>query len=452
MPFQVELADGKGMLYAEKVVRIVPGRRMVVFGTWQGQDVVAKIFLDKKQAKRHLAKEKAGMLTLQEKKVPVPALYYAGSSADQDLQIIISERIKAARNIEDIWQEKNKIADILPELKMLVVELATQHVLGILQHDLHLNNYLFTDKIVYTLDGGQIELFPQILDKKTSMNNIALFLSQLGIGVEKIQIDLYRHYAKSRGWLVKSKEFSELSRLIKKWNNERWHKYERKIFRDSSHFSTIRRSGLKGMYDRRFAGPDLSCFFDYPEHVFQSSNVTMLKSGRSSTVIKVTLDGREYVIKRYNIKGAFHYLRRCLRVTRAAKSWRLAQKLILFRLPTAKPVAYLEKTFLGLRGTSYYVTEYVPRIATNEFFADNVCQISDLFRSLAKLGITHGDLKKSNILIDNNHLPVLIDLDGAKEHESLRGLRSAWRREIERFLRNFDDEPQLQRKFQDELL
>ena len=44
-----------------------------------------------------------------------------------------------------------------------------------------------------------------------------------------------------------------------------------------------------------------------------------------------------------------------------------------------------------------------------------------------------------------------VDLDGAKEHASLSGLRSAWEKEVERFLRNFQKQPQIYARFKEEL-
>jgi tRNA A-37 threonylcarbamoyl transferase component Bud32 len=177
--------------------------------------------------------------------------------------------------------------------------------------------------------------------------------------------------------------------------------------------------------------------------------------------VKITLDGNDYVVKRYNMKNFWHRLRRCLRQTRAASSWRLAQKLSLFDIPTARPVAFIEKRFFCFRTTSYYVTEYVSGEHAGEYFSRHYNQnekttnmikrISMLLKSVAKIEITHGDLKITNILIDSADQPVLIDLDGASEHFSLIGLRKAWQKELERFLFNFNANPMLRKKFESEL-
>jgi tRNA A-37 threonylcarbamoyl transferase component Bud32 len=455
-PFQLNLADGD-ILIAESVARLIPKRRLVVYGRWQNKPVVAKIFFHAQHARRHMQKDIAGVKMLKENKVPTPTLYYEGVSQDKRIYVLIFERIFDAENLETVWQQRKNENDLLPELKSVIIELATQHVLGVLQHDMHLKNFLLTEKIIYTLDGAQIELFSHLLPKKASINNLALFLSQLGVGVEAYQEKLFRHYAKARGWLLKEDDIGELFLLIKHWDEERWERFEKKIFRESSDFCPLCDISTFGMYNRHEATPELMDFFKNPDMAFSHPSMKMLKEGRSSTVIKVTLGDRDFVIKRYNMKNVAHRLRRAFRPSRAMKSWRLAQKLNLFGVRTAKPVAFLEKRLLGLRGKSYYVTQYVAGEHAGEFFMRQrahdekvtkmVKDITHLLRSIANLKITHGDLKVTNILINEHEQPVLIDLDGAAEHVSLSGLRAAWRKEIKRLLENFHDQPSVCEKF-----
>jgi tRNA A-37 threonylcarbamoyl transferase component Bud32 len=483
-PFQLDLADGQ-VFFAERIVRLVPKRRLVAFGTWQGQPVAAKLFFDSHHAKRQGEKDLAGIKSLQENKIPTPALRYQGISKDKRIYVLLFQRLFNSKNLEEIWREKENIEDMLPLLKSVIIELATQHVLGVLQHDLHLKNFLLAEKtnlivdgaeiefhspdpcsykdflqaekIIYTLDGGEVELFPYLLPKKLSINSLALFFSQLGVGIEKYQERLLHYYAKSRGWILKKDDVIDLFIAVKKWNEQRWRRFEKKIFRNCTDFVRVQDGRTVGMVDRRYRGPEFSAFLTNPDALFTHSKAKSLKVGRSSTVIKVTLDSHELVIKRYNMKNLWHRLRRCLRLTRAFTSWRLAQKLSLFDIATAKPVAFIEKRFLGCRGKSYYVTEYISGEHAVAYFVQNRAQeekttemikrLTTLLKNTAKLDITHGDLKMTNILINANDYPVLIDLDGAIEHASLSSLDSAWRKEIKRFLQNFHDQPTVRDRF-----
>lgn len=458
-PFCYALSDGD-VFYADEVARLVPGRRLVAFGTWQGKSVVCKMFFDLRHAKRHMEKDRAGIKTLEENKIPAPILLHEDTSKDQRVYVLMYDRIFGAHSLEEIWQGRENIEAVMPQMKAVIIELATQHVLGVQQHDLHLKNFLLTDKIIYTLDGAQIQLYPCLLPKKQSMNSLALFLSQLGVGVEKYQELLFRHYAKARGWLLKREDVVEMFLMIKRWNQERWQRFEKKIFRSSSDFAKINDWSTFGIYNRYYSSEEFSQFLANPESAFAHPTAVMLKNGRSSTVIQVVLGGSTLVVKRYNLKNFWHRLRRCLRPTRAYSCWRLSQKMNLFGVQTAQPAAFIEKRWMGLRGKSYFVTEYIAGSHAGDYFTQHenddlavvqmVKRIAKLLRNLARLEITHGDLKITNILINQNKRPVLIDLDGASEHVSITGLRSSWKREIRRFMQNFIDMPKVAEKFRAE--
>jgi tRNA A-37 threonylcarbamoyl transferase component Bud32 len=289
------------------------------------------------------------------------------------------------------------------------------------------------------------------------MDSLALFLAQLGAGHEKYQEQLYAFYAQSRGWVQKSEDLSHVFELIRDYNIKRWQQFRRKIFRESTHFAHIRNKDCDGIIDRCYNGVEFQSFLKNPDAIFNHPGATVLKAGNSATVVKVTLDSHELVIKRYNIKNMWHQLRRSVRATRAAKSWELAHKLNMFGVPTARPVAFIEKKLLGMRSQSYFISEYVSSEHIGEYFnrqrkdevktAVMIEKTANLLKLLQKLQMTHGDLKMTNILVNANEQPVLIDLDGAAEYFSMTALQRAWQRETDRLLRNFEDKPDLQEKF-----
>ena len=80
-----------------------------------------------------------------------------------------------------------------------------------------------------------------------------------------------------------------------------------------------------------------------PEGYLKAREVRTLKDGNSSTVMVVRVNDRPVVVKRYNIKGRRHGLARALRATRAARAWRNAHALLFDGVPTARPLAMLEK-------------------------------------------------------------------------------------------------------------
>src|SRR5439155_772274 len=122
-------------------------------------------------------------------------------SIDGHIEVLLFERIIDAMNFHDIWQTQN-LNVIRPLLNALVVELATQHVLGIVQNDLHFKNFLIVNEKIYTIDGSDIELQSHLIEKDESIKNLALFMAQLGSKAKHLQDDLFKIYAKARGWLL----------------------------------------------------------------------------------------------------------------------------------------------------------------------------------------------------------------------------------------------------------
>jgi len=456
-PFQLALAESDDVLFCHEIVRVIPGKRVVAFGTWGGKPVVAKLFYQRGRAQRHIKREYAGINALLEGGVLTPALYYHGTSKDRRVHVLLFERIMGAPSLDSLWQGRASIKEMLPLMQAMTIELATHHVLGILQHDLHFKNFLVSKRGIFTIDGGDLEIFDTPLSKKESVDNLGLFFSQLGLGTEELQKTLFQVYTRSRGWLVKKADVTGLQVAIEKWTNRRWEQYSKKIMRTCSAFVRHDTFNSMAICDREYESSALLHVLKSPEAIFSWPDTEMLKAGRSTTVVKFKMDDRFFVLKRYNIKDSAHWLRRCLRSTRAATGWRLAQRLRLMGVATAKPIAFVEKRFLGLRSKSYLLMEYVQGEHAGEFFTnhadDQVAsefvaqQMMALFESLARLRITHGDLKMTNILV-HKLKPVLIDLDGMCEHRTALGFKRTFQQEIKRFMVNWRDNPTVYNMFE----
>lgn len=184
-----------------------------------------------------------------------------------------------------------------------------------------------------------------------------------------------------------------------------------------------------------------------------------LKHDGTTTVAAVTQDGRSWVIKRYNTKNRWHAFRRLFQASRALNCWNAASRLREAGIDTPRPVAALEERRLGLlRGRSYLVCELVRGETLNEVLRREgagdarqrlVAKASEIVRRLGDAGIVHGDLKATNFIVSDNRI-YLADLDAARP-ESGRRLAAGLRKDLRRFLKNWEDQPELLRAFTDRL-
>ena len=197
-------------------------------------------------------------------------------------------------------------------------------------------------------------------------------------------------------------------------------------------------------------------FLDDLEQVLDGIEDPLLKLCNSSMVGRVRIGEQELVVKRYNIKGFFHGLRRAFMVTRAMHSWRNAHQLLKMGISTSRPVALFEKRFGPFRSESYFISEYLEGPDVLVFFktADHYQKIAiarrvaEIFRKLKSAKISHGDMKGTNIVIHRQE-PALIDLDAMRVHISAGRFDAAHRKDIKRFFKNWVDIPDIYGLFQE---
>ncbi|WP_422135765.1 lipopolysaccharide kinase InaA family protein [Endozoicomonas sp. ALD040] len=201
--------------------------------------------------------------------------------------------------------------------------------------------------------------------------------------------------------------------------------------------------------DQRDECPELSNLLADPDPFIRQGHI--IKTGKATTVAVVTFGKKQYFIKRYNSKGFLYSLTRSLIPSRAAVTWHAAQLLESIGIPTARPVAILEKRWGPFKQTSYVIHEYVESIHAMKYFAEGAepqpewpavaQEIDDILYTLKRSLIIHGDLKGQNFIIQN-HQPLLIDLDSLTSYPCSSTYFRQYPKDLARFARNWKDEPQ----------
>jgi len=443
--FTLKLAtDADSDVVCRQLLRVVPGKRIVAEAIWQNKVVIAKVFYQRGQAKRHFMREQSQSAQLSFRGVLCPKILYAGNTQDPRVKIIIYEKVLGVA-LETLWKNKTTIASVRLLLQAMSIELATQHVLGVLQRDLHFKNFFVNKQKIITIDAGQVSFFDKPLSKKVSLKHLSLYFSQLGIGRFKLLKLLYETYAHARGWQIKEKDFRMIKRFVKFYQENRWERLQKKLLRTSSQFYVTKSFTQFVSFDKDYATPALQfCLLD-PQQT-ASLGVT-LKNGNSSTVSLVDIDNKKVVIKRYKIKGFWHGLRRCLRPTRAFTTWFLSHYLSMLDVAIPRPIAIVEKRFGFLKRESFLLMDYIPGEHAKDFFqhasgpqAQSVAdKILFLLKKLSLLKLVHGDFKQTNVIIYQDN-PYLIDLDGMvkkalfKKHQHI---------DYNRFMMNWRDTPEI---------
>lgn len=438
----LSLSDGS-QLTGLVPVRVLPGRRWVMRGTWQvdgaAEPVYAKLFVGA-QAQKYADRDAQGARWLMQAGLLTPALRWQGQAAQQAVQVLIYTAIPASETADKRYQALQGHAR-QALLQSLVETLAKQHAAGLVQTDLHLKNFLLAAQQVWSLDGDGIQR--QRLSPRAAYRQLAELLSKCTVLDQHAwSADLLDTYQQARGW-PQTFSAAKLLQWAKRLKAQEVNHYiTRKLFRSCSDVQW--QQDCRAAQACSVAGglhlTDLPAL-EVAMHVGQ-----VLKSGNTCTVVKTQLQDKPVVIKRYNIKHALHALSRAWRPSRAAASWQNAHRLLYYGIATPQPYLLFEQRHWGLRGRAYFVAAHSPWPDMATFFtattdpalrARAIHALVCLCHQWALLGIVHGDLKASNLQVtDQGHI-VVLDLDSMRQYRQPQRALRAHARDLRRLLQNW---------------
>ena len=429
---------GRESLVCEQVFRHLPGRRVVFKARWSHADVLVKLFFNRKDYLR----EKHGIALLEKHGIPSPTQIWC--LEDKQTFFVATEFFNDAESLLLRCRDDGDGVDEKGVQQVLTI-IGRMHQVGLVQQDIHLDNFLFSGGQAYVIDGASVEAYEN-LKNKMALKNVALFFAQLPPLFDKKIPQILSAYD---GLVSFSPEIPEqsLGFLLKEVINKRlWRirKYQKKSLRSCSEF-VADQSWQRLLVMRRDCDDEtLRKLLEEPDaNVGQGR---LLKNGHTATVLEIAgSDGAKWVLKRYNIKGWAHGLSRCWRPSRAWRSWQNAQALAVIGVPTPKPIAFRENRTGRLRQEAYLITESIDGSLLDQWLLKRPrhdvpqwldAAILDVFFSLLGSRISHGDMKSTNFIVTSNNL-VLIDLDSMCVHRNERTFYRAFRKDMERFMANW---------------
>ena len=165
---------------------------------------------------------------------------------------------------------------------------------------------------------------------------------------------------------------------------------------------------------------------------------SLLKPGSRSVVTRVEIGETSYVFKQYKSLGLHRRIRYALTRSRARQSWKNGQLMADFGLPVVRPLAFFEESKFGIPGRSLLIMPFQKVLPFLE----------EIFQTMSRHRITHGDLKATNILIDEDANPHFIDIDASQIHRSKASYLKARQKDEARFQKNWVDDPNARKIFQ----
>jgi len=447
LPFQLVIkrtssGGAEEPLLCTGILRAVPGRREIYDAVWNNKSVVAKVFLHKISARRHLRREWRGLNRLRKRQLSSPRPLFFGQTQD-GLWAVVLEKIINSATVLDVLTEATDKTDEQKLLIRVCRELARQHSKGVMQKDLHLRNFLVAGERIYALDPSQMRFFTHEVPRKKSISQLALLVRYLPSGDTLSTKVICQEYFAARGWHFGKSDEVLLQKQLTAHRKRSIRGGLKKCLRTNRRQLRIRDRRYVAEFDRGFCHETV--MNDFIEHVDALMDAgQILKNGQTSCVSRLTWNGEDVVVKRYNHRGFMHSLRHTVKRSRACRAWLHGHRLGMLEIPTPQPLAYIEQRKGLLVWNSYLVTPYIEGQRLDAFLQDDSVgkehrlavtqQIIRLLEKLWKYRITHGDLKHTNVLVTRSG-PVLTDLDGMIVHRWRLLYRNKQAKDMERFLR-----------------
>ena len=444
-PFSISIDTEQGTLELkiDALLRTVPGKRLVALSTWHNRTVIVKIFISNNRWNRGMVKDIAGINRLKQAHIPSPNLLIQTTTSDKKAGILVIEYLRQGASLATLFDEAGSEEARAEILEMGVKAVADCHRVGLWQKDIHLDNFMLSAGIVYVLDGAGIMSKGNALDIDTRLTNLAMFLAQFPVSQDEQWRPLFDQYSKLAPGLT-TDNISDFAGKIIKARKKRLSAYERKLSRSTTANRCEQGSNFFYIYDRSIHSPELDRFLADPDSFITEQQ--LLKDGNSSTVAKIKINERNYVLKRYNIKSFWHGISRAFRPSRAHHSWCNACALEMLGVATAHPFLYLEERIFWLfRKRAYFLCEYIEgndlgtawkkqELETRE--NEILVLFRGLFKVMADYRISHGDMKATNFLLQDKKL-VVLDLDAMVRNRSRTSFVEKFSKDLKRFRKNW---------------
>jgi tRNA A-37 threonylcarbamoyl transferase component Bud32 len=228
-------------------------------------------------------------------------------------------------------------------------------------------------------------------------------------------------------------------------STSQWKKLIERIRHENRYFGKLRYGNWGGMFFKRYKYPrrwapasslqvtreEWDASWQTLWTAMQTDTLEILKRGASGDVLatELKLGGRSIpvVIKRPFKRYWYRYFNEIGRGSRSWRGWRKAWTLIVRDIPTAWPLAVMQRRVMGYITDSLVIFERLPgsTLGGMDLNAMTPCDRDRLFRragsilrEIDDLGLSHFDAKAANWMVQMDDKlgprPVLIDVDGIR--------------------------------------
>ena len=441
-----------------QTLRVLEGRREVWLAemTATGRRVVAKRFLCGGKQRKESQREIHGLNELKQRGVPSSRLLFVAADGDGGLWVV-AEFIEDTAELGDVFFRGEKPSSLDAALRCFAQALLLHWRNGVCQTDAHYKNFLWDGQTLYTIDVGSIRFYSREVSARARTKTLVRMCHKFTDEMWSIFLSSYNEEARTN----EEKQFASFLRTdgfnceMEKGRQLDVQRFWHKCQRNCTEFERIDKSGIMLLRNRTKDRALADALMNDPESLMSQGE--RLKSGNTCTVQRIEWGGSRYVVKRYNRKPLFYRIRHLFSISRVIQSWANSNVLCRLGIRTAEVFIACEFRRFGLLDQGYIVMECVEGETMSSFMsqpsfpvdvrARYIDETVNLFGNLYKNRIVHGDMKAKNLLAEGGKL-CLIDIDGMKLFLSESRFCKLFEKDRRRFLRNWEDLPELKADFE----
>jgi len=171
----------------------------------------------------------------------------------------------------------------------------------------------------------------------------------------------------------------------------------------------------------------------------------IIKDEEGHKIVKLKLNEEIFVIKKYQVKGAWHYWRKLFSQTRALTAWKASHWFNAAGIKTCNIVAVIERYDSFTTTESYLISLHQAGERLDEvdlkkqqaYLIEN--RLSAFFKRLKWINFNHGDVKSPNFFLFNKELFVF-DLDISKKRFFKFRVKNKIIKDQQRILKSFEEQ------------
>jgi hypothetical protein len=359
-PIEIALHDHPARLYCTSALKTVSARRLIMAGTWDGQPVIAKLFLRRYHINRHIRREVKGSQRLQQASISTPTLLFNGKSADQSIGVVLYEQLLPALNLKTRWQATRSADEKCQLFRQLVQIVAAMHGSGITQKDIHLNNFLIHNRHIYTIDGADVIRIPTAgqRHRQRCLQNLGLLFAQLSArDCRALLPENWSAYCNLRHWPDDELGLLHFKKIVRQQQTWRFRKYfTRRKLLAPPHGQIIEAQSRRRLYARDKESAHL--LRQAVRHLTHSLDRAQQEQTRDLAIRSYAFhhDGRDYRLREYRYRKWQGCLMGLWRGSPAVQAWCRYFRWRTLGVTHMLPVGILELRWGPLSRVSYLLT------------------------------------------------------------------------------------------------